>query len=142
MERENLLQELNEVSEEIFYNNAFEELICSSEERVLWLIDNAGGSIYPKQLSELMRVTMPRITTILNGMDSKGLIDRKTAVQDRRKVVVSLTRKGRTVKKKYKKLIEDYNLKTMDTMTEEEMETVFKYLKAIREVQKEKNAVG
>lgn len=141
MERENLLKEINNVCEELFYSNAFEEQRCSSEERVLWLIEKAGGSINPKQLSDIMNVTMPRITTILNGMDNKGLIERQTSTQDRRKVIVMITKKGRAVNKKHKKMIEDCNKKVNEQATEAEMETILKYFKIFSSIQKEKDAV-
>ena len=141
MERENLLKEINKVCEELFYSNAFEEQRCSSEERVLWLIEKAGGSINPKQLSDIMNVTMPRITTILNGMDNKGLIERQTSTQDRRKVIVMITKKGRAVNKKHKKMIEDCNNKVNEQATEAEMETILKYFKTFSSIQKEKDAV-
>ena len=141
MERENLLKEINKVCEELFYNNAFEEQRCSSEEKVLWLIEKAGGSVNPKQLSDTMNVTMPRITTILNGMDKKGLIERQTSTQDRRKVIVMITKKGKALNKKHKKMIEECNNKINEQTTEAEMETILKYFKMFTAMQKEKDAV-
>ena len=139
MEREILLNEINNVCETLFYNNALEDQRCSSEERVLYLIEREGGNIYPKQLSELMKVTMPRITTILNGMDRKGLIERQTSTQDRRKVIVNITRKGKAANRKHRKTIEEYNSRIAEQATDAEMEVILKYLTLSCNIQKEKN---
>ena len=141
MEREALLKKINNACEELFYNNTFEEQRCSSEERVLWLIEKAGGSIFPKQLSEIMKVTMPRITTILNGMDKKGLIERQTSSEDRRKVIVMITKKGKAINKKHRKKIEEYNNKVIEEATDADMEIILKYFKIFYGIQKEKDAV-
>ena len=141
MDRDELLKELAEVITESFYTERYEALMCSGEERVLLLIEKAGGTVYPKQLSDALGVTMPRITTILNSIDKKEFIVRKTAEDDRRKVEVSITKKGRTAVRKRKKMIEEYVSAVMADATDAELKAVLKFIHHANEVRNVKNAV-
>jgi len=49
------------------------------------------------EISSILKVTSPTITQILNGLYTKGLIERCADKDDRRAVPVRLTEKGRIV---------------------------------------------
>ncbi|MBL8549270.1 MAG: winged helix-turn-helix transcriptional regulator [Hyphomonadaceae bacterium] len=61
--------------------------------RVLWLQDG----LTQKELSDLTNVMETTTVTMLAGMEADGLIERRRNKDDRRKVNVSLTRKGRAL---------------------------------------------
>lgn len=49
------------------------------------------------QISQLLRVTAPTITQLLNSLEEEGLIERMSDESDRRMVLVKLTEKGKAV---------------------------------------------
>lgn len=52
-------------------------------------------------LSEKLNVSTARIASILNSLEAKKLIKRKTGTDDKRKVVVEITTEGKEIIKKY-----------------------------------------
>ncbi|MCC8100589.1 MAG: MarR family transcriptional regulator [Clostridiales bacterium] len=52
-------------------------------------------SAQPSQISVAMRVSTARITTILNGLEKRGLVVRQPDETDRRKINVCLTEQGK-----------------------------------------------
>ena len=63
--------------------------------RMLDVLSNIEGEVYPTDLCHIMGVTTPRITIILNTMEKEGLIRRVASPIDRRRIIVELTDKGR-----------------------------------------------
>ncbi len=61
--------------------------------------------ILPSEISEEMNISSARVTTILNSLENKGLITREIDKNDRRKIIVNLTNKGRKKAKNNKKII-------------------------------------
>ncbi len=59
------------------------------------LAQNDGMS--QKDLAELLHLSRPSITTMLNAIEGQGVISRRTDAQDRRLTRVYLTRKGREI---------------------------------------------
>jgi len=55
---------------------------------------NAKVNLKAADLSELMDLSRPSITRILNGLEQRGLILRSIDKNDRRSVVIELTEKG------------------------------------------------
>ena len=69
---------------------------CQGEMRVLfYLLSHEDEKIYPSHLSDALGVTRQRITSVLSGMRKKDLIRMEIEEQDRRRMSVSLTEKGR-----------------------------------------------
>jgi DNA-binding MarR family transcriptional regulator len=62
--------------------------------RVLWERDGLSQV----ELAQRMRVEKASLTSVLNNMQSKGLIDRTGDRGDRRKVLIKLTARGRRLK--------------------------------------------
>ena len=128
MKRDELLKNVVDVMEESANRNSLDRLISTCEESVLYLLEKAGGSTNPKYLSEKLDVTMPRVTMILNGMESKELVTREISAEDRRKVEVTITKKGRSVIRKRRKNLTEYVDRVTSDMDEAEIETVLKFI--------------
>ena len=62
--------------------------------RALWIEEG----VTQKQLSEITNVTQTTTVSLLNDMAEHGLIERDRDTQDRRKVFVQLSDKGRSLK--------------------------------------------
>jgi MarR family transcriptional regulator, organic hydroperoxide resistance regulator len=62
--------------------------------RVLW----EGENLSQVELASRMKVEKASLTGVLNNMQKKGLIERTIGSDDRRKVKISLTARGRKMK--------------------------------------------
>ena len=64
---------------------------------VLW----EEGSVSNKEISQKSGLALNTLTTMLNRMEDAGLIMKEVDENDRRKTIVSLTRKSKRLKKKF-----------------------------------------
>jgi len=63
------------------------------------------GFISPHELAMTSEVSTARVATVLNSLEKEGFIKRKIDKSDRRKILVSLTRKGeKELASAYKKI--------------------------------------
>lgn len=69
---------------------------------ILHYILRRGEDVLPSELSVAMDASSARVATALNGLESKGYIERRVDKADRRKIKVSLTDVG-------KKIMEDHH---------------------------------
>jgi len=71
------------------------------EAYVLHFIAERGSNVMPGEIGGAMNVSSARVAQTLNNIESKGLIVRQTDVNDRRRVLVSLTPEGRSAAEKH-----------------------------------------
>lgn len=64
-----------------------------------------NGCILPSEIGNEMNISSARIAAVLNSLESKGLITRKTDPNDRRRVPVELTQKGKALGEQYYHMI-------------------------------------
>jgi len=62
-----------------------------------------------KELANLMELTPPRVTTLLNSLEEKKYIERKIAKKDRRNIKVLLTKKGKSFATEVRQRYIDYH---------------------------------
>ena len=55
----------------------------------------AGGSLTPSELADQAWVSNARVANILKALEQKGWIEREHSKEDRRRVIVTITDKGR-----------------------------------------------
>lgn len=103
-----------ELAEHFFHNfyrlknNSHQKKIDESmqgEIFTLLYIKNKNNFIYPGEIGEIMNISSARVATILNGLESKGLIIRELDRSDRRKTVVNLTEEGTRQAEKHNKMV-------------------------------------
>lgn len=71
-------------------------LNCSQGETgTLLYLTFVQDNISASKLAESLEVSLPRITSVLNSLESKKLIERKSDSEDKRKTVVSITDVGK-----------------------------------------------
>ena len=63
--------------------------------------------VTPTELSEVMEVTKPAISKMLNVLEDKGYIERQQDSKDRRAVYVTLTEKGQGVREESMKIVRE-----------------------------------
>lgn len=64
-----------------------------------------SGTIFPKDLSKVMKVSSARIAALLNQMEKKGWIVRTTDMNDCRQTIIALTDDGKKEVEKARKEI-------------------------------------
>ena len=60
---------------------------------LLYLLNN--DSVSQSELSEKLNITMPRVAAIINTLQDKMLVIKKTDPNDKRKTIITITEKGK-----------------------------------------------
>ena len=77
-------------------------------QHVFQQMDRKGVNyVTPTELSEVMEVTKPAISKMLNVLEDKGYIERQQDSKDRRAVYVTLTEKGQGVREESMKIVRE-----------------------------------
>jgi DNA-binding MarR family transcriptional regulator len=72
------------------------EVYYQGEMKVLTFLANSkSDKVLPSDVSKTLKMTSPRVSSILNNLEKKGLIKRDFSTIDRRKVYISITSKGK-----------------------------------------------
>ncbi len=108
--------------------------------KVLRLLSSAEGDVHPTDLCQKLEVTTPRITVILNEMEEKGLVERQISKEDRRKIVVVLTEKGRDAMAGRRRHQEAYMRALVEKIGEADAEAYVRIMKAEEELLAEMRA--
>lgn len=67
----------------------------NGENFVLSYVFERNGNVIPSDISNAMGSTSARIATILNNLEQKGFISRTIDTEDRRRIIVNLTDRGK-----------------------------------------------
>lgn len=65
------------------------------ESFVLFYISHHKDNVTPSDISNAMGITSARIAATLNSLESKGFIERRIDTQDRRRILIDLTKTGK-----------------------------------------------
>lgn len=139
MDKHELLTEICEMDKKMTAlagkrNNYFFGYDINSVGRMLDILSNIKGEAYPTDLCHLMGVSTPRITIILNMMEKEGLITRAPSTVDRRRIIVSLTEKGKERVRERDKKTYFYFEKIYEKLGQEDAEALLRSLKAMEEI--------
>jgi len=72
------------------------------------------GKLLPSELAEMERISAQAISQILNRLAEAGCVDRVPDETDRRKLVISLTEKGKQHLYETRRIKEEWLVKAMD----------------------------
>ena len=72
---------------------------------VLRYITMQNGDVLPGEISSEMGVSSARIAVALNSLEGKGLLTRQIDLNDRRKILVSITQDGRALAEKQERAV-------------------------------------
>ena len=64
-----------------------------------------NGHIIPSEISEAMGISGARIAATLNSLENKGYITRQIDLSDRRRIIVTLTDKGREQEEEHRHML-------------------------------------
>lgn len=111
-----------------------QELKDSGVTRIQWIALYYLGKfekIRQVHLAKKMNLKPSTITRLLDRLEREGLIDRKTNLEDKREIFVSLTEKGREKRKEVYKFGKIFNDKLVKDISLKELQTFEKILKKI-----------
>lgn len=105
------------------------------EHQVLfYLYKNSGKPILPSDISKFTDTSTARIATILNSLEEKGMVTREISRKDRRKILVSITGKGREVADEQRCRAMNHIARILEEMGEERAENFVKDFQAFLEI--------
>jgi DNA-binding MarR family transcriptional regulator len=110
-------------------NDNLQSYSITTEHWVAMKLVDAGSAKYPSELSQLMGISAPRITKIIDHLERKQLITRGSNKEDRRKFTILLSTKGKNLLKKAVKIESITPLLDKSSLNQAEMPLYNYYLK-------------
>lgn len=104
---------------------------AQGETGVLTYLAFIEDEITPSQLSEKLKVSMPRIASILNSLENKLLISKNIDNKDKRKTIVTITKKGKEIVENKKEEAINNLAKIMEELEENEINQYMKITQKI-----------
>ncbi len=102
---------------------------------VLAYLHDHGGMAFPGEIGQAMGVSTPRVAAILRELEEKGMITREVMPDDRRKVCVTLTDKGKEIVMLKQKRSEQTVRQVVDLLSEEDAGAIPRILDVLGKVQ-------
>lgn len=117
-------------------------LDCSKNEIFVLLLVYRKNCVNMTEIAEHLRIPLNTVTGVVNRLEKKEIILRERSKEDKRIVTIVLTDKGKIFLKKEMKELERYFSKVMNSLTEQEKETLSNVVgKVFRILQEEKPKV-
>ncbi|WP_048119289.1 MarR family winged helix-turn-helix transcriptional regulator [Methanosarcina vacuolata] len=85
------------------------------------LIIGTMGEMIPSYLGLCMNMDRSSLSRMIDSMEKKGIVYRKTDIEDRRKVMINLTEKGEEYYEILKKKVEETQASTTDLLDEQDL---------------------
>lgn len=82
--------------------------LSKGEVGILAYLLNVNNNISSNELEKHLQVSSARIASTLNSLEKKGLIKRNKSEEDKRKIIISITKNGRTTIEKHREKVERY----------------------------------
>jgi DNA-binding MarR family transcriptional regulator len=80
-----------------------------------------SGQITPSEISRIMCISKPNVTTLITKLIDDGLAQRSHDEKDRRVINVAITEKGRKALQRYRLRVKKYLLKAFEKFSEDEL---------------------
>lgn len=93
------------------------------------------------EVAEDLSITVGTLTTAINKLINKGYVERKRIEEDRRVVLIQLTKKGKLAYRIHEKFHKDMVKNTIEGLSEEEEEILIKSLEKLNNFFKEKYGI-
>ena len=131
------LRSLNNLIGRAFENSGHKKQIDSVTGRNGWIIgylaDNADKDIYQKDLEEQFTITRSTVSKVLNLMEKKGFIERRSVPHDSRLKKLALTEKAWEISNMMKEDGAKMEKTLMDGFTIEELESFYTYIQRMKD---------
>ncbi|WP_122645981.1 MarR family winged helix-turn-helix transcriptional regulator [Enterococcus mediterraneensis] len=129
-------------------HGAFSEMEKSNrgELIVIKYLDHIDTAVSPKHLAETMNVSSARIAALLGNLEKKGQISRTIDPDDRRRIQVTLTKKGKVQAEMEKRKMQDKIIRVFKRMGEADtkkfVELAAKFIKYSHDTNKEEEVTS
>jgi DNA-binding MarR family transcriptional regulator len=94
-----------------------------------YLLDNDGCLL--SELSRALMLDKSAITGLVDRLEDKGLVERRTIPSDRRAITIYLTEEGKAAAKKCLSVTKEYNGAIKEGLSRDEIETFSRILQKI-----------
>lgn len=113
-------------------------LNCSQGETgTLLYLTFVKDGITSSELADKLKVSLPRITSVLNSLDSKKLIEKRIDSQDKRKTIIYITKIGRKLVNEKKQEAVEKIAKIIEKLDEKEIEEYMRITQKIGVIMEE-----
>lgn len=117
-------------------------LNCSQGETgTLLYLTFVKNGISQSELAESLDVSLPRITSILNSLESKQLVEKQTDSEDKRKTIINITEIGKRIVLSKRQEAIDKISKIVEELDEEEINQYIKVTKKIGQIMDNMNKI-
>jgi len=114
------------VMRKIMFSTMMKAKIGSSDMHTLVLSGLETGSLTPSEISRIFSISKPNVTTLVGKLIDKGYVERSHDEVDRRVVRISLTRKGRNLIMKRRKIVKEHVLNAFAKLSPDEIMEISK----------------
>ena len=97
----------------------------------LWALYEEDGLVQA-ELARRVRLMGPSVVVAVNGLERRGLVERRPSSEDRRTVNVFLTSEGRAIRKDILRVAAEYNAAALRHLSNAEVEALFDLLTKVR----------
>ena len=110
-----------------FFNNIKELKLTLGQPKVLDYLQQNNGAMQ-KDIAQGCHIEPASLSTILNGMEKNGLITRNMDKQNRRKINIFMTEKGKKVCERIKQEFTEIESKALFYFSEKEIKQLTEYM--------------
>lgn len=108
--------------------------LSKGEVGVLDYLLNVNNNISSNELEKHLQVSSARIASTLNSLEKKGLIKRNKSEEDKRKIIISITKNGKITIEKHREKVERYLRKMVEILGEKDSLEFIRIVKRIKEI--------
>jgi MarR family transcriptional regulator, organic hydroperoxide resistance regulator len=100
---------------------------------------NAEEGTPATKIAPLMGLEARSLTRLLNSMEERGVIERRTDLMDKRSVRVCLTAKGKQMREKAKETVVHFNELVYDEIDSKKLSVFFEVIETIQQIVEKNN---
>jgi DNA-binding MarR family transcriptional regulator len=101
-----------------------------------FLSGHKGASL--SEVAEHIGLTLPSMSTLIEGLVTRNFAVRRTHADDRRRVTLELTDRGQSTLRTARDATQDYLAEQLETLSSEDRNTVTKSMRILRSIFEEK----
>jgi DNA-binding MarR family transcriptional regulator len=112
---------------------SFEEDIEPPHFEIMKLLEEAG-TLHCAEIGERLKIARPQTTHLIDKLVDLDIVERQTAIEDRRMINIMLTNKGKTLLEEHDSDIRNATRETLAYLTDEELQDLSASLRMLRDI--------
>jgi len=93
-----------------------------------------AGTLHVTEISSRLQIPRPQMTHLIDKLVTLEMVERQADDSDRRTINIALTRKGKSLLKKHKKIMESAIKETLSSLTDKELGELSTSLRKVRDI--------